>query len=348
MQVIRVGIIGYGLSGRIFHGAILSHVEGFEVLSVVTTDEAKKQQALKDFPGCEVVESVDDVFDNPNIDLVVVATMNQYHKTLAEQAMEAGKHVVVEKPFTLDVEEALSLIETRNNTGKVLSVYQNRRFDSDFLTLQEIIRDDSLGQVVEFESHFDRFRNEVRTHSWREGSEAPGSGLLYDLGPHLIDQALWLFGMPKEVYADMSRQRGGPAIDQFELIMYYEHLKVTLKVGMLVKEPLPRFNVQGTKGSFMSYGLDVQEPNLLAGERHVSPSIGIGPKENWPILNIESGRKILEPVPGDYRLYYQNIYHAICSNKPLFVTAEDGLDVMRIIEAAKLSQIERRRIRMTL
>ncbi len=188
-----------------------------------------------------------------SIDLVVISTPNTMHFDLAKQAMEAGKHVVIEKPFTVTSQEGQMLLHIAKQTNRILSVYQNRRFDSDFKTVKKIIESGDLGRLVEFESHFDRFRPDIKQNAWRE-DPLPGSGILYDLGAHLIDQALALFGMPEEVYGDVRLQRHGKVDDNFEVILYYPELKVTLKSSALVKEPLPRFILLGTKGGYMKYG----------------------------------------------------------------------------------------------
>ncbi|MGB3366155.1 MAG: Gfo/Idh/MocA family oxidoreductase, partial [Acidaminobacteraceae bacterium] len=232
MNKVNVGIIGYGLSGRIFHSAIINSLEEFEICKIVTRNSQKRKMALEDNKNIEVVENVSEIFEDDSIDLVVISTPNTSHVELAMQAMNSGKHVVIEKPFTVTSKEALKLINLSKETGKMLSVYQNRRFDGDFKTLKKVIAAGSLGRLVEFESHFDRFRNKLKENAWREDA-LPGSGILYDLGAHLIDQALDLFGLPDEIYGDIRSQRKGKVDDNFELILYYTDLKVTLKSGSL-------------------------------------------------------------------------------------------------------------------
>lgn len=342
MKIINVAILGYGLSGRIFHGAIIDAVKGFKIKKIMTTSLDKIKNAQNDFPQCEIVSCVENILNDPTIDLVIIATPNTSHFDLASQSLYAGKHVVIEKPFTVTTHDALRLLDIQNETGKMLSVYHNRRFDGDFKTIADLINHDRLGRLVEYESHFDRFRNTFKEHAWREKA-LPGSGMLYDLGSHLIDQALYLFGLPHEVYADMSSQRRGLVDDQFEVILYYSELKVTLKSGILVKEPLPRFILHGTEGTFVKYGLDVQEPQLKAGKRPVDDSWGLEDETAWGILNTQTREKI-KTEPGDYRAYYQNIYNVLVHDEKLEVSAHDGFDVMRIIEAAIQSHHEKRRI----
>lgn len=341
--MMNVGIIGYGLSGRIFHGAIINAVEGFKIKKIVTRNAAKREQALIDHPQVEVVESAEALFNDSEIDLIVVSTPNTMHAELAEKAMRAGKHVVIEKPFTVTVEEGEKLLKVAEETGKILTVYQNRRFDSDFRTVREIIDSGKLGRLVEFESHFDRFRPDIKQNAWRE-DPLPGSGNLYDLASHLVDQALAIFGMPDEVYGDVRYQRRGKVDDNFEIIMYYPELKVTLKSGALVKEPLPRFILQGTEGAYHKYGLDVQEDDLRAEKRPVDDSWGTEPEALWGVLNTIDERKVYKSLRGDYRDYYRNVYAALVNGEALAVTAQDGLNVIKIIEAAMKSNEEKRRV----
>ena len=343
--MIKVGIIGYGLSGRIFHGAIINAVEGFEIKKIVTRNKDKKKQAESDIEDVTVVDSSEDVFQDTTIDLVVISTPNTMHFDLAKQAMEAGKHVVIEKPFTVTSQEGQMLLHIANQTNRVLSVYQNRRFDSDFKTVKKIIESGELGRLVEFESHFDRFRPDIKQNAWRE-DPLPGSGILYDLGAHLIDQALALFGMPDEVYGDVRFQRHGKVDDNFEVILYYPELKVTLKSSALVKEPLPRFILQGTKGGYIKYGLDVQEDALRDDERPVDDAWGTEPESLWGVINTIEERRTVKSEQGDYRDFYRNVYNAIIKGEELAVKGQDGLNVIKIIEAVAQSNKEKRRVSM--
>ncbi len=347
MEIINVAIIGYGLSGRVFHSTIIRSVEGFNISKVVTTDPVKEALAKKDIKNVVVVQSMEDVIHDPEIHLVVISTPNTSHVKIAELAIKNKKHVIVEKPFTVTSSEAEYLIRLARDFDVVLSVYHNRRFDGDYKTILKIIDSGTLGRLVELESHFDRFSNKLKPESWREFN-LPGSGVLYDLGSHLIDQVVHKFGMPIEVYADVAAQRFGQVDDQFELILYYEGLKVTLKSGSLVKEPLPRFILQGTKGAFVKFGLDVQEDDLkdahLPSDDPFDDEWGSEPEAFWGKLNTVDECKRIETLRGDYRTYYRNIYGAIQFGEPLLVEPNDGLNVIKIIEAAIESNRLKKRI----
>ncbi|MCD4712003.1 MAG: Gfo/Idh/MocA family oxidoreductase [Clostridiales bacterium] len=347
MDIINVAIIGYGLSGRVFHSTIIRSVEGFNITKVVTTDPVKESLAKKDIENVVVVQSMDDVIHDPDIHLIVISTPNTSHVKIAEMAIKNKKHVIVEKPFTVTSKEAEYLTKLAKNFDVVLSVYHNRRFDGDYKTILKIIDSGTLGRLVELESHFDRFRTELKAEAWREDN-LPGSGVLYDLGSHLIDQVVHKFGMPNEIYADIAAQRFGKVDDQFELILYYDGLKVTLKSGSLVKEPLPRFILQGTKGAFVKFGLDVQEDDLKAGllpsDDPFDDGWGSEPEAFWGKLNTIDECKRIETLKGDYRTYYRNIYGAIQFGEPLLVEPKDGLNVIKIIEAAIESNRQKKRI----
>lgn len=347
MEIINVAIVGYGLSGRVFHSTIIRSVEGFSISKVVTKDPVKASQAKEDIKNVVVVHSIDDVIHDPNIHLIVICTPNTSHVKMAEAAIRNGKHVIVEKPFTVTSAEAEYLIRLAQDFEVILSVYHNRRFDGDYKTVLKIIDSGTLGRLVEIESHFDRFRNELKANEWRE-NDLPGSGVLYDLGSHLIDQVVHKFGMPIEVYADLAAQRFGKVDDQFELILYYQGLKVTLKSGSLVKEPLPRFILQGTNGAFVKFGLDVQEDALKAGhlptDEHHDHLWGSEPDVFWGTLNTINECKKIETLRGDYRSYYRNIYGAIQFGEPLLVEPKDGLNVIKVIEAAIESNRLKKRI----
>ena len=348
-QTVRTGIIGFGVGGNTFHAPIIDTTEGLQISMIRARKESEVNLARQRYPDAVITDNGDDIINNPNIDLVVIATPNDSHYPLAKQALLAGRHVVVDKPFTITTDDADDIIKTAKQQNKILSVHHNRRYDSDFKTIKKILDANLLGRLVEFESHYDRFRNFLKPGAWREKDE-PGAGILYDLGSHLIDQPLVLFGFPNAITADIRVQREGTkATDNFELILYYPNLKVTLKAGMLVSQSLPRYILLGDKGSFVKYGLDVQEAALKAGlTPHTKSDWGIEPETVWgnlytEINDVKFSAKIQSEV-GDYRGYYANVYAAINNNAALDVTAEHARNIIRVIELAIQSNNERRTI----
>lgn len=345
-KVINVALIGFGMSGRVFHSPIIDAVEGYKIRKIFERKEENINIIKERYPQTIIVDSLENIFNDAAVDLIVVASPNVVHYDLALKALKTGKHVVVEKPFTVTSAEALKLITTAEETNKLITVYQNRRWDSDFKTVRKVIQQGLLGEVVEYEAHFDRFRDFFK-NTWRE-KDIPGSGILYDLGSHLIDQALSLFGTPLEVFGNTLIQRkGGENVDNFEVILRYSDKKVTLKSGMLVREPLPHFIVLGTKGSFVKYGMDVQEEALkndLFPKN--SPDWGREPEELWGTINTEIGGVHImgkvESEVGDYRDFYRNVYKAILGEESLIVKPKQALNTIKVIEMAMKSSEEKR------
>src|SRR5690606_11210199 len=274
---------------------------------------------------------------------ILITTPNHLHHELAKKALKAGKHVVVEKPFTPSVEEADELIELASKKKLILSVNHNRRWDSDFLTVKKIIEGKKLGEIVDYEAHFDRFRNEV-PNGWKEDKENAGSGILYDLGSHLIDQALTLFGPPSEIYADLRKQRKDAEVpDNFEVLLYYPNMKATLKASALVKAKGPTYSVHGTKGSFVKYGIDSQEEMLKSGLKpNGNWGWGQESQEIWGKLDVLEESSTVESETGDYRKFYENIYEAISNNAELEVKPQQARDVIKVIELSIKSSNEKR------
>ena len=342
LKTIKTGLIGYGLSGQIFHEPFINCLNGFELHKIFDHNAEHSAVLRNTHKAAQVADCIEDVLEDPEIELVVLSVQNTMHFEYARQALENGKHVLVEKPFTVTSGEADRLIEIAKQAGKILTVYQNRRFDSDFRTLQKVIDSELLGDIAEYEAHYDRFCSEVKANAWRE-SGGPGTGCLYDLGSHLIDQALVLFGQPKEVLADLGVEReNGKATDYFTLLLRYERLRVTLKAGTLVRELGPRYIVNGTKGSFVKYGLDVQEEQLKKGADPLTTEFwGREPEAIWGTLHTDgNGAQIKIKVasePGDYRLFYQNLYDALCGNASLAVTPEQARNTICVIELAMKS-----------
>lgn len=341
MQKIKVGLAGYGAGGRIYNAPIIAAIDDLTIGKILTRDPQNSLEAARDFPEAEVVREYDKILEDPEVDLIVITTPNHLHKQFAEEALKAGKHVVVEKPFTPSLAEAEFLKQLAREKKRILSVNHNRRWDSDIKTIKKIIDQQRLGKISEFEAHFDRFRPEIK-NSWKELRKNPGSGILYDLGSHLIDQALWLFGPPKEVFAHLRAQReDSEVVDNFELLLLYPELKVTLKAGMLVKEPGPRYQVFGTKGSFIKSGMDVQEESLKNGLKPVA-DWGREPQENWGRISTLEGSGLVESEKGDYREFYRNVAAAIRNQEELQVTPQQAKMVIQIIELAYQSNSEKR------
>lgn len=345
MEVIKVGLAAYGMSGEVFHAPFISIHPQFKLCAIV---ERSKQLSKEHYPNATIVRSFEELIQNPQIELVVVNTPDSTHYEYARQALLAGKHVVVEKPFTSTVEQGRQLIALAQSKGLMLSVYQNRRWDADFLTVQEVLSKGLLGRLVEFESTFARYRNFIKPNTWKETGEA-GGGLVYNLGAHLIDQAIQLFGMPERVFANVATLRTDGKVDDYFVIHLIRpalapQVKVTLKASLLMLAPEPRFVLHGTLGSFVKQGIDNQEAALLAGTSPTAPHWGEEREQQWGLLHTESqGKELCEKyasIPGNYGAFYQNIYEHLRLQKTLTTDAADVLKVIRIIEAAYQSSKE--------
>ena len=335
MLPIKTGIASYGMSGLVFHAPLLHVNPGFEITKVV---ERSYKGSKERYPTVHIEKSVKELLEDNEIELVIVNTPDATHFEYCKMALNAGKHVIVEKPFTMTSAEAEELIGLAKTRDKVLSVFQNRRWDGDYLTVKKVIKDQLLGRLVSFESHFDRYRNFIQPNTWKEEHNA-GAEIVYNLGAHMIDQAYDLFGMPNSVSADIGIQRtGGRADDFYNIVLRYDDVYANLKSSYLVREEGPRYIVHGTEGSFLKWGLDLQEADLKAGKYPDEPSWGEEPKKLWGKLNSEinglhyTGR--IETIPGDYNAYYNNIFEVIRTGGELIVKPEQSFDVMRIIEGA--------------
>jgi scyllo-inositol 2-dehydrogenase (NADP+) len=346
LQNLNVGLVGYGFAGATFHAPLIRAVPGLSLAHVASSRPDAVRAA---HPQAQVHADAQALLAAPDVDVVVVATPNATHAPLARQALRAGKHVVVDKPFTLTVAEATDLTQLAKTQGRVLSVFHNRRWDNDFLTVRQQIAAGVLGEVHTFFSTLDRYRPEVRKR-WREDGAAPGSGTLFDLGPHLIDQALVLFGRPQGVTADTLAQRpGAGATDWFHLVLRYEGgLRAILHSGMLVREPGPRFAVHGRKASLVKHGFDPQEDALRAGQTPGGPGWGLEPESAYATLVTEQdgapASTRLPTLAGAHQAYYAGLHRAITQGTALPVTADEAVDVMRVIEAAQRSAAEGRTV----
>ncbi len=324
-ESLKVGIVGHGFATATFHAPLITSVPGLELTAISSSDPAKVRAA---WPQVDVCDSPQALFARPDIGLVVIPTPNESHHPLALAALAAGKHVVVDKPFTIDANEARSLIDRAAEAGRFLSVFHNRRWDGDFLALRRVVESGRLGRLAHFESHFDRFRPEVRVR-WRE-SGGPGSGLWYDLGSHLLDQTLHLFGPPRTLWLDLARQRDHTLSDDwFHAVLRYDALRVVLHASALVARPGPRFALHGTKGSYCVFGLDPQEDALRAGHRPGRAGWQLAAQPGWLTLETEEPH---DAAPGDYTRYYAGVRDAILHGAPNPVPAGDALQVMRLIE----------------
>ena len=337
---IRVGLIGFGFVSKTFHVPLLLATDGYKITVVSSSHPADVQAVL---PDSEVVSDPKALATHTDLDLVVIASPNETHAPLAETAMRAGRNVVVDKPFTITVAEARHLAAVARDKKVLLSVFQNRRWDSDFLTIQDAIRRDLTGRVVLFESRIDRYRPDVRDR-WRE-VPGPGAGLLYDLGPHLIDQTLLLFGIPDSVQATLAKQRRGARTDDcFQLVLRYGEMVATLGAGSLVSGGSARFSVHGDRASVVKQKPDLQEDQLRAGLVPGSQDWGLDPDDAVLYIGATGDTRALKAARGDQRGYYVALREALHGRAPNPVPPEQGATVMAVIEAAMRSDNDGRRV----
>jgi scyllo-inositol 2-dehydrogenase (NADP+) len=337
---LSVGIVGYGFASKTFHAPLITSVPGLQLAAISSSDAAKVHA---DWPDLPVDATPEALFARPDLDLVVIPTPNDTHFALASAALAAGKHVVVDKPFTVTLAQAQQLHDQAEAAKRVLSVFHNRRQDADFLTLRQLMASGELGRIVHFESHFDRYRPEVRTR-WREQADA-GGGLWYDLGSHLLDQALQLFGLPESIWLDLALQRdAAKANDWFHAVLRYGSSRIILHGSALVPVPAPRFTVHGSLGSFIKSGLDTQEDALKAGKRPPMANWGHDPIPATLTLwhTGTSQSRELPCVPGNYCAYYEALRDAIhgIGNNP--VSAIEAMQVVGLIELGLQSAREGR------
>lgn len=343
---IKTAVISYGISAKTFHLPFITTNEGYELTTIM---ERSGETALEKYPGIKITKTIEDVVADTNVELVVIASPNTTHFPYAKAALLAGKHVVVEKPFTNTLDEAEELVELSKKTGKLCAVFHNRRYVADFLTMKKILDDGLLGEPREFFAHYDRYRPDPRTYGlWREET-LPGSGVFYDLGPHLIDQALVLFGSPKAITADIRKMKSYSKVDDFfDVKLEYDNLIVTLHSSMLVREMGPRYMIHGTKGSFIKNGEDPQEEMLKAGIIPTSADWGKEPPAQYGLIHTEINnqvvREIYPSLQGSYGLFYNNLHASIRNGAPLKERAEDGYAVIKLIQLAFRSSEERRTI----
>ncbi len=334
MADIRVGVIGFGLAGKIFHTAVVEATPGLELAVIV---QRRGNEAAEAYPHVKIARSIEEMLEDETVRLIVVATPSFSHFEVAAQCLRAGRDVVIDKPFTLTSDEAKQLIELARERKLLLTAYQSRRWDGDFVTLKQVLASGALGRIVTYESHMDRYRAEARRDKWRENG-GPGGGILFDIGAHLIDQATTLFGSPESIFADVRIERETAVVDD----AFYVQLKFPSGVTAMLYSTLsanwpgPRFVVHGTKGSFVKWGIDPQEEQAKAGQTYGDPGFGDDPESLWGELHI-----VGEPVQrirtaaGDYRDLYANVRDALLGVGELEVKPEQALRTTRLIELAR-------------
>lgn len=341
--MIQVGLIGFGVAGRVFHAPVVSAVPGLHLAAILQRSHG---DAAALYRGARVVPTLEELLAIDEIRLIVIATSNTSHFDLARQCLLAGRDVVVDKPFTTSLREAEELVRTARERGRLLTVFQNARWHGDFQTIRKLVDAGTLGRLVLYEAHYDRYRPQLRSGAWRERAE-PGSGVFFDLAPHLIDQAMLLFGTPEALTATIRIERNSAVVDDaFYVVLHYESLRVELRATMLAcAAPGLAFALHGTRGSYVKYGRDVQEEALRRGEIPENDAWGREPEEKWGSLYTEKNGKVaVEPVrteAGDYRCYYENVRDAILGCATIDVTSEQALNVMRALELAQESSEKR-------
>jgi scyllo-inositol 2-dehydrogenase (NADP+) len=348
-EPLRVGVVGYGLAGSVFHTPLISSTPGMAVVAIVTSDPARQAQATRDYPAAQIFASSEALLaEAAQLDLVVVATPNRFHAPIGIAALEAGLPVVIDKPVAPSVAEAERLGAAAQRAGKLLSVFQNRRWDGDFLTLRRLIAGGALGDVVRLESRFERFRPVPKSDAWRERAEPEeAGGLLFDFGAHLVDQSMVLFGRPTSVYAEVDTRRPGAVVDDdaFVALRFAGGQTAHLWMSMLPRRLAPRFRVVGLRGVYEKDGLDPQEDALRLGARPGDEGWGLEAPEQWGRLATEiaglgvDGR--VETVPGSYGTYYALVRDALRTGGPPPVTLDEALAALRVIEAARESAKKR-------
>lgn len=342
---IKTGLASYGMSGQVFHGPLLKVNPQFEVVNIL---ERSKTNSRKLFPEVAIVKNFSEILNDNDIELVVVNTPDELHFEMIAQALNAGKHVVAEKPVTQKWGQAEELFNLAEKQRVLLTVFQNRRLDGDFLTVKKLLEQGVLGRLVEFESHYDRYRNFIDVNSWKEyGGDY--SGVLYNLGSHMVDQVYVLFGKPQAVTAHLKVVRhGGNVSDYYDIRLEYGNFTAIIKCSYLVKDPGPRYSLHGDKGSFHKWGIDPQEEMMKTGQLPVGSSWGIDDQRNWGQLTYEkegltySGS--VETLPGNYNLFYNNIYNVLRKGEEPLVKSSEAISVLKILEACLESNNQKKTI----
>ena len=336
--MIRTALTSFGMSGKLFHAPFIDTHPDFYLVGAWERSQ-KNIQAI--YPHTQSFSSYDEILNDSSIHLVIVNTPNDTHYEYTKQALLAGKHVVTEKAFTVTVQQAEELDALAEKLNLKLAVYQNRRYDADFLTIQKLIAEDKIGDFLDIQISFERYRTTLSPKVHKE-INTPGAGVLFDLGPHLVDQALLLSGLPKAVFADIRTTRKiGKVDDYFILILYYSNHRIILSSGMVFMQQLPAYKIYGTKGCFIKYRADVQEDDLLAGKKPGTAQWGEEPKDKWGVLSTDTdgniSAEIIPSLKGNYGIFYEKMAQAIKHHHPLPTSAKEGRDIIRILEAARTS-----------
>lgn len=342
---IRVALLGYGLAGAVFHAPLIAAVDGLELAAIVTRDDERRSHARRDHPAVELLDSADEVWERArDFGLVVVATPNRTHVPLARAAVEAGLAVIVDKPLAASAEEARPLVSEARERRVMLTVFQNRRWDGDFLTVRELLEQDALGDVARFESRFERWRPQL-SGGWRESGEAQDAGgLLNDLGSHLVDQALSVFGPATRIYAELDRRRAGAETDDdtFVALTHESGVRSHLWMSAVAAQPGPRFRVLGARAAYVKYGLDVQEELLRTGRRPDDPFWGREPEDRWGVLGAGEELRRVPTIPGAYQRFYEGVSLALREGAPPPVDPDTVITGLEILDAARISAREQR------
>jgi len=345
--MVRVGLVGFGMAGQAFHAPVICGVPGMELACIL---ERKGTRASEKYPGVRVARSLDELLTDKAIELCVIATPNDSHFELARACLLAGRDVVVDKPLAPTMRESEELVRLAAQLGRLITVYQDRRWDGDFGTVKKIVHSERLGQIVEYECRYDRFRPEPKANAWREKASQPAAGVLFDLGPHVLDQILVLFGEPRSITAAAFCERETSQVDDsFDVCMEYPHLRAMGRARIIAYAPGPHFLIHGTKGSFVKYGMDPQEARLR-GENFPhgtdwGADWGKEAEDLWGTLSLVGEPNVKVPTErGDYRGFYANVRDAIEKKAALEVTPEQALRTMRAVILAHKSSREKRAV----
>ena len=344
--MIEIGLIGFGLAGRAFHAPVIRAVPGLHLAAIL---QRSGNEAAEKYPDVRIARSLEELLAIKEIRLIVIATPNDTHCPLARQCLAAGRDVIVDKPFATTLEEASLLVQFARSAGRLLTVYQNRRYDGDFQAIRQLVAAGTLGRIVRFETSYDRYRPQLKPGAWRE-TQRPGSGILFDIAPHLIDHALVLFGLPEAVTADVRVERENAVSDDaFDATLHYPNsMRAVLRSSILAAAPRPRFVLLGTLGSFVKQSFDPQEMNLRSGNIPRDSAWGAEHEEDWGVLTVPSGdsfeQRRIPPASCDYRDYYINVRDTMLGRATISVTPEWALDAMRLLELARESSQTRRTI----